>query len=237
LLRPDPDPPKSSGSATLNFTPLLDLNPKQCSQFLHSFWIIYRKRACELGEETIASVLLSWDERAPPTTTEPVREFLAMQMVVHHPEGARTLPEGAMWVDRDVWQHQLVRMLQNLVLTTIGNKLRQNKTKGAKAASAYELSKGLVNLAASIYRQTLAMGSEQEGTMTQAAAVLCDVTQIVPELDATAAGPTQKRPRLEREDERRGLDLSWRGFMERTVYGADTDLGKIPQVGWSVQKI
>jgi hypothetical protein len=174
---------------------------------------------------------MSWDERAPPATTQPVIEFLAMQMYIHHPQGARTLAEGAMWAgDQAEWRHQLVRMLQNMVETTIGNRLRQNKTRAAKTAAAYELPDMLVRLAADIYRQTLAMASgEQEGA--SAAAQLCDVTQIVPELEATAAGPTQKRPRLERGDERRrGLDLSWRGFMERTVYGTDTDLGKIPQV-------
>ena len=186
---------------------------------------------CQLGEDTTAAVLLSWDERSPGTTGC-VLEFLALQLRVHHPHGARTLAEGAMWVDQAQWCHQLVRLLQNLVETTIGNRLRQNKTRGAKTAAAYELAAELVDLAADIYRQTLAIVGSSEALAEGPADALCDVTQIVPELDATAAPPSQKRPRLDGEERggRRGVDLSWRGLLERTVYGTETDLAKIPQV-------
>jgi hypothetical protein len=104
-------------------------------------------------------------------------------------------------VNLSLWRHQLVRLLQNLVETTIGNKLRQNKARGAKAAAAYELATELVDLAADIYRQTLAMNSEKQSLGDQVddvevATVLCDVTQIVPELNATLE-PPRKRSRLD----------------------------------------
>ncbi len=199
-----------------------------------------RTRACALGESAVPSVLLAWDERNAASSAC-VLDFLALQLRLHHPRGARTAAEGAAWTDLPLWRHQLIRLLQNLVETTIGNRLRQNKARGARSAAAYELAPDLVDLAADIYRQTLAIswekqqqpGGEGAGGVDQ----LCDVTQIVPELEATmtSSEPRQKRPRLDAEEEegggRRGLDLSWRGLLERTVYGTDTDLGKIPQVG------
>ena len=42
-----------------------------------------RAEVCQLGEETIQDVIPCWDERN--AATEPVIEFLALQLQVHHP--------------------------------------------------------------------------------------------------------------------------------------------------------
>ena len=44
-------------------------------------------------------------------------EFLRLQMAVHHPLGAVTEEEGALWGDQGVWARQLARMYCNVVDT------------------------------------------------------------------------------------------------------------------------
>ena len=57
-----------------------------------------RREAACLGEETVQAVLRSWADRREGGGV--VMKFLRLQMAVHHPLGAVTEEEGALWGDR-----------------------------------------------------------------------------------------------------------------------------------------
>ena len=154
------------------------------------------------------AVLRSWAYRREGGGV--VLEFLRLQMAVHHPLGAVTEEEGALWGDQGVWARQLARMYCNVVDTTIRTRARQLRRAvgGAKAGGGGSLGPELEPELLSLVRQLLLCPTAPDlGGVTQL--VPLDVTQvlqlhrrtntIIPQV-LGAAGPAAKRRRMSSHD-------------------------------------
>ena len=162
------------------------------------------------------AVLRSWAYRREGGGV--VLEFLRLQMAVHHPLGAVTEEEGALWGDQGVWARQLARMYCNVVDTSIRNRARQlrravgSAKAGGGGSLGPELEPELLSLGVSLVRQLLlCLTAPDLGEVTQL--VSLDVTQvtqlhcrtntIIPQVSG-AAGPAAKRRRVSSHDQAPG---------------------------------
>ena len=118
-------------------------------------------------------------------------------MVLHHPGAASNIESGAVYGDRGVWVRQLKRIYQNIIETTIRNRIRYCRKKNSRLVQDYKLSSDLVELGVSVvYQLVMSPGQEKVG----------DVTQIV-DLDETQGPAKRRRLSSDQEEQVIGLDM------------------------------
>lgn len=140
-----------------------------------------RQMLCKLGEKSANSVMALFEEGK---TDKEVIKFFRFQMSLHHPQGAKSITDGAFFLDEEAWKEVLPRIYANLIDTLIANKKRQNRHKGTKN---YSLDPEVVELAAQVGQQLFNNTSEN----TQV-----NLTQIVP-MEVTQTQPPNKRRKLD----------------------------------------
>uniref|UniRef100_A0A087XK65 Serine-protein kinase ATM n=1 Tax=Poecilia formosa TaxID=48698 RepID=A0A087XK65_POEFO len=153
--------------------------------FLRSAAMNCRMRVCRLGEELLPSLLNVWEDMRPSVNLkEEIVEFFNLQLLVHHPKGAKTQDTGAHAEDWSRWRGLLYNLYDTLVreISHIGS--RGKYVTGTRHIAVKD---NLIELTADICHQLFSVDSD---------AHVLEVTQ--PQHRATQMGsPISKRRRIE----------------------------------------
>uniref|UniRef100_A0A3B3UHQ1 Serine-protein kinase ATM n=1 Tax=Poecilia latipinna TaxID=48699 RepID=A0A3B3UHQ1_9TELE len=152
--------------------------------FLRSAAMNCRMRVCRLGEELLPSLLNVWEDMRPSVNLkEEIVEFFNLQLLVHHPKGAKT-QDTAHAEDWSRWRGLLYNLYDTLVreISHIGS--RGKYVTGTRHIAVKD---NLIELTADICHQLFSVDSD---------AHVLEVTQ--PQHRATQMGsPISKRRRIE----------------------------------------